>query len=136
MLAVGLVVLLVLAVSVQRGAYQMRQLRAETAELVEQRQALAEEIAALQAPQALSAQARGIGMVPAPNLAVIRRSDGVVLGEATPARRPPAPRAPVRPSATSTTKPSAKPSTPPTPDAATPAAAKPDAAKPASSPAG
>jgi len=130
LLAVGLVVLLVLAVSVQRGAYQMRQLRAETASLVEQRQGLAEEIAALQAPQALAAQARGLGMVAAPNLAVIRRSDGAVLGEAKPAPRPPARVVPAAPKPSATAKASATPK-----PAAEPAAAKPVPAEAASEPA-
>jgi hypothetical protein len=76
----GLVGLLVLTVSLGRGAYEMGALRRTTTQLAEQRQALQEQIAAEQAPQELAARARALGMVPAPNVAMIRSSDGVVLG--------------------------------------------------------
>ncbi len=91
LLAVGLVGLLVLTVGLSRGAYDLRRLRAGNLELADQRQALQEEIAAVQAPQNLAAQARTLGMVPAPNVAVVRRSDGAVLGEPKAAAGLPAP---------------------------------------------
>ncbi len=80
LLGIGLVGLLMLTVSLGRGAYEMGALRRTTTELAEQRQALEEQIAAEQAPQALAARARALGMVPAPNVAMIRGSDGAVLG--------------------------------------------------------
>jgi len=131
LLAVGLIGLLILTVSLGRGAYQMRALRAEKANLVEQRQALQEEIAALQAPQSLAAKARTQGMVPAPNVAVIRRSDGTVLGEPKAAAGVPLPiRRHPGPGSSPTTIPSPGASGGPTPGvaaavpAATPAATR------------
>ncbi len=133
-LSLGLVALLVLAVSLQRGAYEMRALRAQTLALTEQEQALSESIAVLQAPRALSAQARELGMVPAANVAVIRISDGAVLGEAAPATRPPQirtavpaarPSAPAKPAAEPATKPAAEPATKPAAEPATKPAAEP-----------
>ena len=109
LLAVGLIGLLVMTVSLGRGAYQLGQLRADTTELTEQRQALQEEIASLQAPQNLEARARGLGMVPAPNAAVVRRSDGVVLGEPKAAAGLPAPMVPHAAQPPTSPSPSAKP---------------------------
>jgi hypothetical protein len=131
LLVVGLVGLLVLTVSLGRGAYEMGELRRTTTELTEQRQALQEQIAAEQAPQALAARARSLGMVPAPNVAMIRSSDGVVLGAPKAAAGQPltAPRHPLQSvptaSATASAKPSAMPSARPSPTATAKPAAKP-----------
>lgn len=112
LLAVGLVGLLVLTVGLSRGAYDLRRLRAGNLELADQRQALQEEIAAVQAPQNLAAQARTLGMVPAPNVAVVRRSDGAVLGEPKAAAGLPAPVVPHgRHGSQASAQPSAQPST-------------------------
>ncbi len=136
-LALGLVVLLVLAVNLQRGAYEMRGLRADETRLIEQRQGLAERIAALQAPAALAQQARELGMVPAPNSAVMRLSDGAVLGEASPAPRAPARVAApaARPVAKPAAKPAAKPEATATPKATAAATPTADPARPAATPA-
>ncbi|MFZ0160850.1 MAG: hypothetical protein WAL50_17605 [Kineosporiaceae bacterium] len=144
LLGVGLVGLLVLTVSLGRGAYEMGELRRTTTELTEQRQALQEQIAAEQAPQALAARARSLGMVPAPNVAMIRSSDGVVLGAPKAAAGQPlmAPRHPLQSvpsaSAKASAKPSTAPSAMPSPSATAKPAAKPtttSAAKPAVKPA-
>ena len=91
LLAAGLVGLLLLNVSLERGAYQLRSEQTEAARLQEQRQALQEQIAALQAPQNLAAAAEELGMVRNPNAAFIRTSDGKVLGVPQQAATPPAP---------------------------------------------
>jgi hypothetical protein len=114
LLGVGLVGLLVLTVSLGRGAYEMGELRRTTTQLAEQRQALEEQIAAEQAPQALAARARALGMVPAPNVAMIRSSDGAVLGTPKAAAAAVVPAAPVaKPSVAPSVKPSVNPSAKP-----------------------
>lgn len=87
----GLIGLLLLNVNLERGAYQLRSEQAEAARLQEQRQALQEKIAALQAPQNLAAAAEELGMVRNPNAAFIRSSDGKVLGVPQQAATPPTP---------------------------------------------
>lgn len=91
LLAGGLIGLLLLNVNLERGAYQLRSEQAEAARLQEQRQALQEQIAALQAPQNLAAAAEELGMVRNPNAAFIRSPDGKVLGVPQQAATPPTP---------------------------------------------
>ncbi len=80
LLAAGLVGLLLLNVSLERGAYELQaQQKAET-QLQEQQQALQERLAAVQAPQNLAAAATKLGMVRNPNAAFIQPGDGKVLG--------------------------------------------------------
>lgn len=99
LLAVGLVCLLLLTVSLSRGAYRMRELRARSIELTEQRQALAEQVAEQQAPGALAARAGALGMVPAPDAAMLRVGDGQVVGHASEASRATVPTTATAPSA-------------------------------------
>jgi len=131
LLIAGLVGLLVLNVSLERGAYQLNAQHKLTRTLTEQRQALQEQLAALAAPEALAVRATALGMVPAPNVAVIRRSDGKILGvplPATAARPVVKPAAPGAPSAVAS--PAASPSTPQPSPSASPARGTAAAAKP------
>lgn len=101
LLAVGLLGLLLLNVSLEKGAFVRRQQQTGLEQLIEQRDALAEELAALEAPQSLAGRAAALGMVEAPNAAFLRTSDGRVLGvpsqgvaeSARPVKIPPAPAA-------------------------------------------
>lgn len=84
LLAVGLVGLLLLNVSLERGAFIRKQQQAQIEQLQDQRQALVEELAALEAPRALARAAIALGMVEAPNAAFVRTSDGRILGVPSP----------------------------------------------------
>ena len=132
LLIAGLVGLLVLNVSLERGAYQLNAQHKLTRTLTEQRQALQEQLAALAAPEALAVRATALGMVPAPNVAVIRRSDGKILGVPLPAT---AARPVVKPAAapgapSAVASPAASPSTPQPSPSASPARGTAAAAKP------
>jgi cell division septation protein DedD len=111
----GLVALLLLNVSLERGSYVLQDGQTKQTRLQDQAQALREQLAALQAPQNLAAQASKLGMVPNPNAAFLRASDGRVLGVPT---RAVAPKPPTVTPAPGTTA-AAKPGTP------TPATSKP-----------
>ena len=89
-LAVGLVGLLLLNVSLEKGAFVRRTQQSEIEQLSEQRQALQEALAARQAPQSLAAKAAALGMVEDPSVAFVRARDGGVLGQPSPgvAKRP------------------------------------------------
>jgi hypothetical protein len=80
LLAAGLVGLLLLNVSLEKGAFVRRHQQAALEQLQDQRQALQEELAGLEAPQALASRAVALGMVEASNAAFVRPSDGLVLG--------------------------------------------------------
>jgi len=116
MLALGLVLLLLLNISLSRGAYELYRGQAQLNLLQEQRQATQEDLLVQQAPQRLAARARKLGMVPAPNVAFVRLDDGKVLGVPKPATRPAPTAVPTaRPTGTpaapnGTPKPTAKPS--------------------------
>jgi hypothetical protein len=84
LLGLGLLCLLVLNVSLEKGAYVLRQQQSDTNRLMGERQALQEQLAALEAPQTLARRASHLGMVSAPNVAFVRTSDGRVLGVPTP----------------------------------------------------
>lgn len=77
---------LVLNTSMARGAYQAHDLQIELAQLARTEQDLNSQLLAHRAPGQLAASARALGMVPAPELAFLRLSDGAVLGSPTPAR--------------------------------------------------
>ncbi len=84
-LGLGLVGLLVLNTSLQQGAFYARDLEARAETLTEQREALQIQVAELREPQRVAARASSLGMVPNPNPAFLRLSDGKVLGNVTPA---------------------------------------------------
>ena len=121
----GLIALLVLNTVVSQDAFTVHELERRTAALREQEQQLRREVAALEAPAALAAQATKLGLVPAGDPVFLRLSDGKVLGVPKAATAPPKPVAPkpaaVQPSpgasappgAQPTTKPATKPTTSP-----------------------
>lgn len=125
LLGAGLVVLLLLNTAIAEDSFRLHALQQRTGALDLQRQQLQREIDDLEAPGALSVQARRLGMVPAGNPAFIRLRDGRILGVPTPGKAPPPPPAP-RPAPTPTPSPGTaaatpKPSASPAP-AASPAA--------------
>lgn len=117
----GLMALLLVNTSLAQGSFRMHDLRATSAGLGEQAQALREDIALRESPQQLSAAATALGMVPSGSVAFLRLSDGAVLGVAKPAPAPVRPTVAPSPSATkpataaptaaSTAKPTSAPST-------------------------
>ena len=121
----GLVALLLLNVSLEQGSYELQREQTKADQLHDQAQALREQLAALQAPQNLAVQAERLGMVPNPNAAFLRASDGKVLGVPTRAVAPNPPTVTPAPGAGAPTKPGAKPGSKPrasTPSRATSAA--------------
>ncbi|HEY8717286.1 hypothetical protein [Pengzhenrongella sp.] len=76
---------LVLNTSMARGSYQAHELQGQLAQLARGDQGLNAQLLAHKAPAALAKSARDLGMVPVPELAFLRLSDGAVLGNPTPA---------------------------------------------------
>ena len=100
MLATLMAVLLV-NIALSRGSYESHELAQRRTTLVEQEQALSEELAAAAAPGALADRARALGMVPSTDPGFVRLSDGTVTGEPEPAAADaPAPSPSPSPSAT------------------------------------
>jgi hypothetical protein len=91
LLVAGLVMLLLLQMSLERGAYALQAAQGQARELGEREQSLREQIERLQAPQNLAARATALGMVEAPNPAFLRASDGKVLGVPAPGVARPSP---------------------------------------------
>lgn len=85
LLASGLVGLLMLNTVLAQDAFVLHDLKRTVATLTDQQQALMQDVAAAQAPEALAARARALGMVESPGPVFIRLADGRVLGVATPA---------------------------------------------------
>ncbi len=85
-LATGLIALLLLNISLNRGSFVLHDLQTQQTRLQEQEQTLREQLENMQAPQVLSDQARKLGMVPASRAAFLRAADGHVLGAPAPAR--------------------------------------------------
>jgi hypothetical protein len=96
----GLLALLMLNISIGKGAYALTELQTQQRQLAENRQLLAEQVEAVSAPEQLAASARQLGMVPAPNAVFVRLPDGTVEGKPATAQAPPRP----APTATSKTK--------------------------------
>jgi hypothetical protein len=76
----GLLGLLMLNITLSRGAYDRHALTVQSANLSDAEQALSQQVALAAAPQRLEERARSLGMVPAENPAFLRLSDGTVLG--------------------------------------------------------
>lgn len=91
-LGVGLVGLLLLNTSLQQGSFAIHDLQRQTSLLADRQSELERKVAVLQAPENLAARAVKLGMVPNPNPAFLRLSDGKVLGDPTPATAPPKPK--------------------------------------------
>jgi hypothetical protein len=84
----GLLVLLLLNISIGKGAYVLTELQSQQRQLAENKQSLAEQVEAVSAPQELAASARKLGMVPAPNAVFVRLPDGTVEGKPATALAP------------------------------------------------
>ena len=93
LLVLGLLVLLLLNISIGKGAYALTALQQQQRQLVEDRQALAEQVQASSAPDKLAARARKLGMVPNPNTVFVEVPNGKVQGKAEVATAPPKPAA-------------------------------------------
>jgi hypothetical protein len=106
-LAGGLIALLLLNTALNQGSFQLTRLQQQTDKLTDERQGLQQQIGAWSAPDALSARARQLGMVPGGNPAFLR-DDGTVQGSPTPIAA-----AAVPPVAQPTASPSAGPSATP-----------------------
>lgn len=85
-LASALLGALLLNTAMATGAYEAARLQAEIARLSEREQDLAAALERHGSPDNLARAARELGMVPAPELAFLRLSDGAVLGDPTPAK--------------------------------------------------
>jgi hypothetical protein len=79
-LGLGLVGLLLLNTSMERGAFTVTALRAESSALTLRQQALQLDVAGLQQPQSLAQRAVGLGMVPDPGPAFLDLGSGAVRG--------------------------------------------------------
>jgi threonine dehydrogenase-like Zn-dependent dehydrogenase len=83
-LGTGLVGLLLLNTTLERGTYQVTALRTQTAQLTLQQQALQLKVAAMQDPQRVAQQAQALGMVQNLSPAFLSLATGQVLGHAQP----------------------------------------------------
>jgi hypothetical protein len=88
LLGIGLLVLLLLNISIGKGAYALTELQRQQRQLAEDRQALAEQVEASSAPQKLAAAATKLGMVPNESTAFVRLPDGTVQGTPEVAKAP------------------------------------------------
>lgn len=79
-LAAGLVGLLLLNTSMERGAYRVTALRAESVALSAQQQQLQLQVAALGDPQEVAQRALRLGMVQNPSPAFLSLADGAISG--------------------------------------------------------
>ncbi|MHA6759264.1 cell division protein FtsL [Streptacidiphilus sp. PAMC 29251] len=82
-LAGGLIGLLLLNTALSQGSFQLSQLQQRTNSLTDERQGLQQQISAWSAPDALSARAAQLGMVPGGTPAFLQ-DNGTVLGKLTP----------------------------------------------------
>ena len=117
----GLVLVLLINTWLAQGSFTVKRLQDQQTALRNQAQAVAQQIAAQSAPDALAVRAAELGMVPAPN-PVFKTKDGAVLGVAQTAQaavRPaPPPQPPAAtPSASTSSSPSASASANPSPKA-------------------
>lgn len=83
-LTAGLVGLLLLNTALQRGAYEVTDLKAESAQLALKRQDLQVQVADLRRPQNLATRALRLGMVRNDSPAFLSLSTGEVIGAAVP----------------------------------------------------
>ncbi len=85
-LAAAMVGLLLLNVTLEQGAYELRQQQKAATRLTETRDALAEQLRTKSAPDALARQADKLGMVPGSGVAFLQTGNAAVIGQAAPAR--------------------------------------------------
>jgi hypothetical protein len=91
LLGAGLMALLMLNISIGKGAYELSALQRQQRELAVSQQELSEQVEQAGAPQELARAARELGMVPAPNTVFVKVPDGKVQGAKTVAPEPPKP---------------------------------------------
>jgi hypothetical protein len=89
LLGAGLMALLMLNISIGKGAYELSALQKQQRELAVAQQQLSEQVEQVSAPQELARAARELGMVPAPNTVFVKVPDGQVQGRTTVAPEPP-----------------------------------------------
>jgi hypothetical protein len=99
LLALGLVGLLLLDVSLERGTYDLRDQNVRAEQLREQEQGLQQEIQDLTAPQNLAARARKLDMVDAAGAPAFVLPNGRTIGVPQRAAAPPSPTVTAKPSA-------------------------------------
>ncbi len=90
LLGSGLLALLLLNASLNKGSFQVSELEQKTRELTEEEQALEQEVASHSGPEALRERARELGMVPGGPPAFVA-PDGTVHGSPAPATALPEP---------------------------------------------
>ncbi len=79
----GLLSALMLNMARAESSYVLGDLRGQSTELHDQRVTLQAELAGVSSPEALARQAQELGLVPSPSTAVLRLSDGRMLGVAS-----------------------------------------------------
>ncbi|AXK32641.1 septum formation initiator family protein [Streptomyces armeniacus] len=84
LLGSGLLALLLLNASLNKGSFQLDDLEQQTEELTDEQQALEQEVGSYSAPGALEGRARELGMVPGGAPAFLY-PDGTVRGKPEPA---------------------------------------------------
>jgi len=85
LLGVGMVGILIINTSLAQGAFTVSELQGQQSTLVQQEQALRQEVVAAAAPDKLEQQARDLGMVPSENPVFLDVTTGKVLGKPRPA---------------------------------------------------
>ncbi|GAA3626414.1 hypothetical protein GCM10022223_49590 [Kineosporia mesophila] len=88
LLGAGLLALLLLNISIGKGAYELTGLQQKQRELADQQQSLTEQVESQGAPGKLAGKAKKLGMVPAPNPAFLDPDNGSVKGEPEAATSP------------------------------------------------
>lgn len=84
----GVLGILVLNTKIAENSFRIRDLRTKQGSLDQQEQQLQQDLTEKEAPGNLAAEARRLGLVPAPELAFIELPDGRVLGVPQPAGGP------------------------------------------------
>lgn len=87
-LGIGLVCLLMLNTAMDENSVKTAQAQQRQAALTDREQQLAQQLAGLNAPGALSSQAAALGLVPNPQPAFLNPASGAVLGSPSPAPTP------------------------------------------------
>lgn len=85
MLVSGLIGLLLLNLSMQKGAFELAGLQDEIADLDTRKQALTLDLETLESTRHLARKARSLGMVPNTNPVFLDLTDGSVIGDPVPA---------------------------------------------------
>jgi hypothetical protein len=106
-LGTGLIALLLLHTMAAQDAFRLHDLQRQAAELRDTQQQLQVAGQQMQAPAALAARARRLGMVPTGSISFVRLRSGRVVGVAHAAPPPPAPAPVPTVKATATAKPGA-----------------------------